>query len=117
MAVHSRVAADLGLNEVAYSMFRAALAIDLADELNNGRDGLHAATQGGILQAAIFGFAGLRLENGEPVVHPRLPKHWTRLGFTHYHRGKRFERELRAVPTRRRTASSAKERKHKEEKE
>lgn len=117
MAVHSRVAADLGLNEVAYSMFRAALAIDLADELNNGRDGLHAATQGGILQAAIFGFAGLRLENGEPVVHPRLPKHWTRLGFTHYHRGKRFERELRTVPTRRRTASSAKERKHKEEKE
>ena len=116
MAVHARVAADLGLSEVAYSMFRAALAIDLADELGNGRDGLHAATQGGILQAAIFGFAGLKLQEGRPVVDPRLPGHWTRLGFTHYHRGKRYEREVRSVSTGRPVAST-KQRKNKEEKE
>jgi kojibiose phosphorylase len=117
MAVHSRVAADLGLNESSYALFRGAMAIDLADELGNGRDGLHAATQGGILQAVLFGFAGLQLEGGKPVVHPRLPKHWKRLGFTHYYRGKRFERELRSVPTRRRSVSSTKEKKNKEEKE
>ena len=64
MAVHARVAADLGLGAEAYDMFRAALAIDLEDVMGNGRDGLHAATQGGILQATIFGFAGLRLEGG-----------------------------------------------------
>jgi kojibiose phosphorylase len=97
MAVHSRVAADLGLSETAYAMFRAALAIDLADEMGNGRDGLHAATQGGILQAVIFGFAGLHLEDGQPAVRSQLPKNWNRLGFTYYFRGKRFECELRPV--------------------
>jgi kojibiose phosphorylase len=117
MAVHSRVAADLGLNEASYALFRGAMAIDLADELGNGRDGLHAATQGGILQAVLFGFAGLQLEGGKPMVRPRLPQHWKGLGFTHYYRGKRFERELRSVPTRRRSVSSTKEKKNKEEKE
>jgi kojibiose phosphorylase len=117
MAVHSRVAADLGLNDLAYSMFRSALAIDLADELGNGRDGLHAATLGGVLQATIFGFAGLGLEDDQPVVHPQLPHHWSRLGFTHHHRGKRYEREVRPVSAMRRHASSSKARKNKEEKE
>ena len=117
MAVHARVAAGLGLNELAYSMFTSALAIDLADELGNGRDGLHAATLGGVLQATIFGFAGLGLEDDKPVVRPQLPGHWTRLGFTHHHRGKRYEREVRSVPTRGRTASSTNARKNKEEKE
>jgi kojibiose phosphorylase len=117
MAVHARVAADLGLNELAYSMFRSALAIDLADELGNGRDGLHAATLGGVLQATIFGFAGLGLEDDKPVVRPQLPHHWTRLGFVHHHRGKRYEREVRPVSTRGRRAPSTNARKTKEEKE
>lgn len=115
MAVHARVAADLGLGEEAYAMFRAALAIDLEDVMGNGRDGLHAATQGGILQATIFGFAGLRLEDDEPVLRPNLPDHWTRVGFSFFHRGNRFERELSGTKARRRRASPPKTTKDREE--
>ena len=117
MAVHARVAADLGLGQVAYEMFRTALAIDLEDVMGNARDGLHAATQGGILQAAIFGFAGLRLEGDEPVLRPHLPEAWTRIGFSFFHRGARFERELAGNQTRRRKASSSNTAKHKEDKQ
>ncbi|HKY46883.1 MAG TPA: glycosyl hydrolase family 65 protein, partial [Acidimicrobiia bacterium] len=117
MAVHARVAADLGLGQVAYEMFRTALAIDLEDVMGNARDGLHAATQGGILQAAIFGFAGLRLEGDEPVLRPHLPEAWTRIGFSFFHRGARFERELAGTQTGRRKASSSNTAKHKEDKQ
>jgi trehalose/maltose hydrolase-like predicted phosphorylase len=106
MAVHARVAADLGLGDVAYDMFRAALAIDLEDIMGSARDGLHAATQGGILQATIFGFAGLRLDGDEPVLRPNLPANWNRVGFSFFHRGKRFERELTGTKARMRRASS-----------
>ena len=94
MAVHARVAAELDLGSLAYDMFRAALAIDFDDVLGNGRDGLHAATQGGILQATLFGFAGLRLEDDQPVLRPHLPAHWTRVGLSFSHHGTRFAREV-----------------------
>ena len=99
MAVHARVAADLGFGRESYDMFRTALAIDLEDVMGNARDGLHAATQGGILQALIFGFAGLHLEGGDPVLRPHLPEHWNRMGFSFSHRGTRFERELSGTKT------------------
>ncbi len=114
-AVHARVAADLGLGQMAYDMFRAALAIDLEDIMGNARDGLHAASQGGILQATIFGFAGLRLEGDEPVLRPNLPDNWNRMGFSYFHRGKRFERELTGTKAKRRKAASPQTRNKKEE--
>jgi kojibiose phosphorylase len=83
--------------------------------MGNARDGLHAATQGGILQATIFGFAGLRLEDDEPVLRPHLPEAWTRLGFSFFHRGTRFERELSGTQAGGRKASSSNTTKHKEE--
>ena len=115
LAVHARVAADLGLGQVAYDMFRAALAIDLEDIMGNARDGLHAATQGGILQATIFGFAGLRLEGDEPVLRPNLPDGWNRFGFSFFHRGKRLERELTGTKAKRRKATSPQTTNKKEE--
>jgi kojibiose phosphorylase len=115
MAVHARVAADLGLGQIAYDMFRAALAIDLEDIMGNARDGLHAATQGGILQATIFGFAGLRLDGDEPALRPNLPDNWNRIGFSFFYRGKRFERELTGTKAKRRKTASRKKTNKKEE--
>jgi kojibiose phosphorylase len=92
-AVHARVACRLGLDQLAYDLFRQAIAIDLEDSMGNGRDGLHAATQGGILQAALFGFAGLSLGSKGPVVSPRLPRGWDHFYFTTTYRGKQTEWE------------------------
>lgn len=93
-AVYALVAARLGRVEEAYRLFRKAVGIDMADSMGNGRDGLHGAAQGGLLQAALFGFGGLRLRSGAPTVEPHLPDHWTRLGYSFMHRGKRHEWEI-----------------------
>ena len=105
-AVHARVAADLGFPLETYDLFRTALAVDLEDVMGNARDGLHGATQGGILQALIFGFAGLRLEDNEPVLRPHLPEHWNRMGFSFSHRGQRHEWEVGRADTSARVRST-----------
>jgi kojibiose phosphorylase len=89
-AVHAWVAARLGLDDIAYEMFEHAGAIDLRDNKGNVRDGIHGAASGGVIQALLFGFCGLHLdEKGEPVVEPRLPAHWKKVSFTVYYRGER----------------------------
>ena len=95
MAVHARVASDLGLIDHGYRFLRGAMSIDLEDAMGNGRHGIHAATQGGVLQACLFGFAGLGLSRGKPVTRPRLPRHWKAFNFAFFYRGARHERELR----------------------
>lgn len=108
LAAHARVASDLALQDMSYDLFRRAVAIDLEDSMGNGRDGVHAATQGGILQAVIFGFGGLHLTADRPKASPRLPQHWKKLSFSSFHRGKRYEWELgrAASPARVRTTKT-----------
>ena len=102
LAVHSLAASRVGRTGQAYEFFRRAAAIDLADAMSNGHHGVHAATQGGLLQAALTGFAGLHLDGDQPHLEPRLPEHWRSLGFSFVYQGKRYEREARgSKPTRR----------------
>jgi kojibiose phosphorylase len=93
-AVHALVAARLGLIDEAYRFFRQAVSIDMADAMGNGREGIHGGAQGGLLQAALFGFGGLGLRDGAPALEPNLPDHWTRLGLSFIHHGVRHEREV-----------------------
>ena len=110
LAVHSRVASDLGLRDLSYDLFRRALAIDLDDSMGNAVDGVHAATQGGVLQAAIFGFGGLHLADEGPASRSRLPDHWKAFSFSSFHRGQRREWELsQAGPPARARSTSTKE--------
>jgi kojibiose phosphorylase len=97
-AAYARVASDLGLRDDAYEFFRRAVAIDLDDSMGNGGHGLHAATLGGVLQAAIFGFGGLRLEGESPVASARLPSHWRSFGFSAFHHGQLHEWDLGRGP-------------------
>jgi kojibiose phosphorylase len=81
-AVHAWVAARLGLDHLAWDLFQHAAGIDLEDNKGNSRDGIHGAACGGLWQAIVFGFAGLRLTNKGPVLDPRLPAHWQKLRFS-----------------------------------
>lgn len=92
LAMHSVAESLAGRPTRAYDYFTRAVAIDHEDAMERGGDGIHAAAQGGILQAAVFGFAGLTLENGSPRTEPRLPDHWKSLGLSFVHRGSRHER-------------------------
>ena len=95
-AIHSLVAARLGDIPLAERYFRQAMEIDLANNMGNCAGGVHAAALGGLWQAAAFGFAGLRLEEGGPELRPNLPASWKQLSFRILWRGR--QHELVAVP-------------------
>jgi len=90
-AIHAALAARLGEVHKAYEFFRQAAFMDLNDLRGNTRDGIHLASAGGLWQALVFGFAGVRVTPEGPVAWPRLPPHWKRLRFSFLWRGQRFQ--------------------------
>lgn len=86
-AIQAIVASKLGLHEEAYEHFLRAALMDLKDLRGNTRDGIHAATAGGVWQAITFGFAGLKVTQNKWEINPRLPSNWQRLAFKFYFRG------------------------------
>ena len=70
------MAAEVGYHEAALDYFRQALYIDLLDLHGNTVDGLHVASSGGVWQALVHGFAGLRDHGGRMSFDPRLPDGW-----------------------------------------
>ena len=58
---------------LAERYFRQAAEIDLANNMGNAAGGVHAAALGGLWQAAVFGFAGLRFTGEKPEPRPNLP--------------------------------------------
>jgi kojibiose phosphorylase len=90
--IHSILAARLGKREEAYGLFERALDIDLDPEAGGAAEGIHIANCGGIWQAVVIGFAGMRwaYESAEPRFEPRLPAHWTSVEFPLRWRGGRY---------------------------
>jgi len=87
LSMHAFAAARLGRSDSAYEYLRRAVAIDHDDAMVRGGHGIHAAAQGGILQAIIFGFGGLDLHEGLATTSPSLPDSWESLGFSFVHNG------------------------------
>jgi len=93
-AIHALVAARLGDTALAERYFRQAADIDLADNMSNSAGGIHAGALGGLWQAAVFGFAGLRLTEDGPEHHPNLPASWRSLSMRFQWRGRWHELTL-----------------------
>ncbi|MBI5565751.1 MAG: glycoside hydrolase family 65 protein [Chloroflexi bacterium] len=89
------MACDVGKPEAAYEHFIHALHADLYDVRGNADDGIHAASAGGIWQAVVFGFGGLRITPTGWATQPRLPRHWTRLAFKFFQRGQHVHVDLK----------------------
>ena len=87
-AFHALVSARLGDTEASVRYFREAAAIDLANGAGNGAGGVHIAALGGLWQAAVFGFAGVRLREDGLVIDPHLPTTWNEWSFTVHWRGR-----------------------------
>jgi 3-hydroxyisobutyrate dehydrogenase-like beta-hydroxyacid dehydrogenase len=58
------VAAEIGNEAKALEYFDYALMMDLADLAGNVSDGVHIASTGGVWQALVFGFGGVRDYDG-----------------------------------------------------
>jgi trehalose/maltose hydrolase-like predicted phosphorylase len=85
--VHALVAAKLGDLALAERYFRRTAEIDLENNMGNSAGGVHMAALGGLWQAAVFGFAGLKATEGGVSVAPRLPASWRSMRFTLQWRG------------------------------
>lgn len=94
-AIHAILGCDLDKSQEAYEHFMRAALVDLKDVRGNACEGIHAASNGGVWQAVVFGFAGVRLTDAGPVVvTPHLPPNWTRLKFSLHWRNQRYEFDL-----------------------
>jgi len=97
--MYSILAARLGKTEYAYKYFMKTATIDLEGKYKQYVGtlyigGTHPAANGGTWLAALFGFAGLELNNNIPLVQPKLPKKWKRMKFNIQVKGKRFTIEI-----------------------
>jgi kojibiose phosphorylase len=96
-AIHAILSCELGRPDESYQHFMRAALVDLEDLRGNTADGIHAASAGGVWQAVVFGFGGVRLTDAGPVATPRLPAGWTRLKFRLQHRGQWHAFDLSAA--------------------
>jgi trehalose/maltose hydrolase-like predicted phosphorylase len=75
-AIHASLLARAGRFREALRALRTAARIDLDDLTTSTASGLHLATMGGLWQALVFGFAGVRPRGDRLMVDPRLPPEW-----------------------------------------
>ncbi|HTZ08821.1 MAG TPA: glycosyl hydrolase family 65 protein [Acidimicrobiales bacterium] len=81
-AVHASLLARLGRLDEAVAYLDMARRIDLDDTTGSTAGGLHLATLGGLWQALVMGFAGVRLTGPDDdalVLDPHIPDAWREL--------------------------------------
>jgi Trehalose and maltose hydrolases (possible phosphorylases) len=65
----------------AYDYFMNTARLDIDNLHHNSSDGIHTACMGGSWMSIVFGFAGMRLNNGILHFRPNLPEKWNSLEF------------------------------------
>jgi alpha,alpha-trehalose phosphorylase len=93
--IQAIVAAEVGHLELAHDYLAEAATMDLRDYHHNVRSGLHIASLGGSVMAAVGGFGGARDHDHLLAFSPRLPERLTRLTFPVLFRGRRIEVDIR----------------------
>lgn len=94
-AIHAILACDLNQPSHAYTHFLRSALVDLEDVRRNAAEGIHAASAGGVWQAVVFGFGGIRMTQFGPVACPNLPPSWKRLKFRLRWRNEWYDFDLR----------------------
>jgi alpha,alpha-trehalose phosphorylase len=93
--VQAIVAAEVGHLQLAHDYLAEAATMDLRDYHHNVRNGLHIASLGGSVMAAIGGFGGVRDHDHKLTFAPRLAETLERLAFPLVFRGRRLMVEVR----------------------
>jgi trehalose/maltose hydrolase-like predicted phosphorylase len=75
-AIHAALLARAGRPNDALEPLRLAARIDLDDLTGTTAGGLHLATMGGVWQALVYGFGGVRLNGSVLTLDPQLPDAW-----------------------------------------
>lgn len=75
-AIYSALLARAGRFGPALEALRLSCRLDVDDLTGTTSGGVHLATMGGVWQALVFGFAGVRVSHGRLTIDPRLPEAW-----------------------------------------
>ncbi|WP_375430338.1 glycoside hydrolase family 65 protein [uncultured Friedmanniella sp.] len=94
--VQSIIAAEVGHRDLALRYFHSSLFVDLADLHGNATDGVHVASTGGVWNALVYGFGGMRDYDGVITFDPRLPETWSALRYHLTLKGTRVRVDLTA---------------------
>jgi trehalose/maltose hydrolase-like predicted phosphorylase len=94
-SIQAIMACEVGKQDEAYEHFIRAVRADLRDVRGNASDGIHGASAAGTWQAVVFGFSGLHVLKDKWEIAPRLPKHWRRLAFKFFYKGKLQEVDIK----------------------
>jgi trehalose/maltose hydrolase-like predicted phosphorylase len=78
-AIHAALHARAGRFRDALAALHVAARIDLDDLTGTTASGVHLATMGGLWQALVFGFGGIRPRGDALSVEPHLPREWSAL--------------------------------------
>jgi trehalose/maltose hydrolase-like predicted phosphorylase len=89
-AICASLLARAGRPDDAVDLFELACRLDLDDLTSTTAGGLHLATMGGVWQALVYGFAGVRPEPGVLRIDPHLPTRWNTLEINLSHRNQRL---------------------------
>ncbi|WP_223068010.1 glycoside hydrolase family 65 protein [Paenibacillus caui] len=88
--LHCIMACELGYQDKAYEMYLRTARLDLDNYNNDTEDGCHITSMAGTWMSVVQGFGGLRVHNGELVLKPFIPGHWTSFSFKVMFRGARL---------------------------
>jgi trehalose/maltose hydrolase-like predicted phosphorylase len=110
-AIHAGLLARAGRYRDALESLQIAARLDLDDLTGSTAGGLHVATMGGLWQALVFGFAGVRPSGDRLIVDPRLTPEWHALELSLRFRGEglriRIDRDHVTVDSERYTIAPA----------
>jgi len=79
--IFSIIASEVGYHDKAYDYFMETARLDLDDTHGNTHYGIHTAAMAGTWMGVAYGFAGMRVVNGELRFAPTLPKQWQHYQF------------------------------------
>ena len=94
-SIQATLLARFGDVDEARDLFIKTLLTDLENNRGNTEDGIHAASAGAVWQILVFGFAGLEISDGEPVIMPRLPRSWEKISFQINWRGRKIPFDIK----------------------
>ncbi len=79
--IYGIMAAELGDLEKSYEYYMKTAKTDIEDVHQNAKDGIHAANMAGSWLGIVYGFAGLRIKDGELTFNSKIPKNWEEYSF------------------------------------
>ena len=107
-SIHSILACESGDLNRAYNLFMFSLRADISDLHGNTDDGIHAACLGGVWQAMVFGFAGIKITKENLCISPRMPRSWKKIIFSFLWKGVLLKFEVSSASIKVKTTCSKK---------